>query len=101
MKNDKGCLWCLPSVIAPIAFGISNMVILIVTILMDASWPFILIPIIGSLPFFYTFYTLDSTKNSRLVLLIVYIIESSIVLVIAFILVFNATRKDECRNDPQ
>ena len=74
MKNDKGCLCCLPSDIAPILVGLANVALLILS-LIDFNPYLIAVPVVSLIPVVWTFCDRESAC-ARIVLLLVYIVEA-------------------------
>ena len=85
MKNDKGCLCCLPSEIAPILFGIFNVSMLVLWGIAGV-WLFALPAVIGLVPVVWAFFDRKSAC-ARLVLLIVFVAESVFTLFYAWVIV--------------
>ena len=72
MKNDRGFLCCLPSTIAPILVGLTNIPFLIIFIALSPLMA--IAPIIVLTCVVWTFCKRESS-TARLVLLVAYLIE--------------------------
>ena len=84
MSNDKGCLCCLPSELAPILFGLFNFANIVLWVI-DWNPIFALIGLAGFLVVLMCFVWRTSAC-ARLILLLAYLAESIAVLYFAWMI---------------
>ena len=54
MKNDRGCLCCLPSDIAAVLVGLANVALILLGIIVRNPY-FIAVPLVALIPVVWTF----------------------------------------------